>query len=272
MEFDLRDLAAKARAVERLERVRRYVATPMLELLAERGKREGLVPPIPVIDEQVDSIVVNYDQEAWRTAVDYYRQFDCTRRVRGIQNRTRRIPDGIRSVTSSDIDDVAEALLRFRKYFLSDFENRAPSLLDMGCFDGRVVVLAYLLGYRAEGIEIDEEGYKECVGIIKTLDKDIPGLERDIHIARGDYTTAKGLRELRTRIGLVDCFFNYDDANVDKVAEVIHTRGKQGAKLLLNTYAEHRHEIPLTLTHMVRTSYITVTKGVMYPTFDVFMK
>ncbi|MBI2548727.1 hypothetical protein HYW21_05240 [Candidatus Woesearchaeota archaeon] len=273
MTQNLYNLTAQARAEERLRRVRTYAATPIHELLAERQRRGQLEPPIPIIDESVDRVVVNYDHDTWTDVIDFYRLVDQRRRTMGLQTRPVRTSDGVRGVTSSHIDDVAEALLRFRKYFATDFGgNRSPSLLDLGCFDGRVVVLAHLLGYRAEGIEIDGEGYRECLGIVRIVENIIPGLERAVHITNGDYTTTDGIRGLRTRVGLVDCFFNYDDTNVDKVATLMYGKGKPGARLLLNTYAEHRDEIPLTLTHMVRTSHSHEMDGIVYPTFDVFVK
>lgn len=267
------DLSELARITRRKSEIRNWVNKSVDEHLAKRALRANMQPPIHLIDESVDGKVIAYDQEAWQQAIAFYKVADKEREMLGVKVNAVETNDGFRCVTSSTIDDVATALLRFRKYFTSDFEKeRPPALLDMGCNDGRVVVLAYILGYRAEGIEIDDVAYREASGYIQMLDRIIPGLARAVSIVQGDYSTSNGVRNLRTRLKFVDVFFNYDDTNVDKIAEVILRRGKQGAKLLLHSYSERKDQVPLKLSHMIKLGNEGKAYRVDYPVFDVFVR
>ena len=283
--MQLNELQQIYRGAQRKAEIKRWTSVPVDDHLAKRARREQLTPLIPCIDASIDDNVTHYDQRAWQRVIAFYAEVDRRKERCGDATLATETEDGFRSVTSSPIRDLATVMLRFRKFFSSDSESEgaqtpqrahAHALLDMGSNDGRVVVLAHLLGYRAQGIEIDDHAYRESLDFIKMLDREaVPGLARAVFIANGDYTSSQGLKSLMTRVAHVSVFFNYDDTNVDKVAEVIMRRGRVGARLLLHSYSERMDQIPLTLTHMVMTDGRqrgSSTDPRLYPCFDVFRR
>ena len=125
---------------------------------------------------------------------DYYNSKDSCVLGLGLSGNARIVYDADGNVQGtvqpSTINDLITAMCVFRVVYDHQFaDGRQPVFVDMGHNDGRVVAIAAALGYRAIGIEIDEQAYQQSQQYFGELS--VPSLQHAT-LVHGDYRKTLG--------------------------------------------------------------------------------
>lgn len=111
------------------------------------------------------------------------------------------------------------------------------TFLDAGSGDGRIVALASILGFKAYGIEYNEDLYTNSISNIKNLH--LQGLiESEPKIILGDFLDADSYTQLGVLFNSFDIIYNYITFP-DDLANKIVLESKVNLIFLLHTVTNH---------------------------------